>query len=157
MRFIRFSAIALLVACGGSECGNLGLDIPNGSRERVQFRITLNITHATEDSLEAQNVIVTSWRKLPDSDIPDEGSTIETRYDTEDDVFTAHVLVEREYYFASSERIVFEVLSTGATTQGKKTLIYHLSESYPEILFDDKRVIVETEVVYCRPTTTPDP
>ncbi|MCB9854626.1 MAG: hypothetical protein H6818_02980 [Phycisphaerales bacterium] len=153
MRFVKLPAIAVLLVCSGSQCDNLGLDIPDASRESVQFRIRFSIQHATEDLLESQSVTVTSWRKLSGTGQADEGSTIENRYTTADAIPSAEITVLRGYNFATGERIVFHVLSTGATTQASETFEYQLSQAHPDSFFSGgAKVIEETRIIYCEPT-----
>ena len=152
MRILIPIAIGLLIACGGSECGDFGLDIPAGSRMKVDFRIHLELQHATEEKiLEPQEVTVTSWRGPHGATTVDQDSLVETRHFTNGTGYTAIVKVTREYYFSRDERIYFKVLSTGATTQASREFNYTLNHASPlSIATLDERVIEDAFLIYCR-------
>ncbi|HPF39872.1 MAG TPA: hypothetical protein P5081_01855 [Phycisphaerae bacterium] len=152
MRFVKLLAIVALVVCSGAECDNLGLDIPDATRESVQFKIHFVIEHATESLLESQSVTVTSWRKLADSGQVDEGSAIENHYNTADAVPWTEITVLRGYNIATGERVVFHVLSTGRTTQASETFEYQLNQARPDVFSGADKYIEETRMIYCQPT-----
>ena len=142
------SLVTLIALCTGG-CPGLDIEIPEGSREAIDFEILFNITHETESLLEPQEVVVTSYRQNTVSNEIDTHTTIETRYTTQEDTF-AQVMVLRGYNVGDNERIVFNVISTGATSQGTRTVTYQKGQA----LFGK---ITDTFPIICADITQANP
>jgi len=135
-KFVAFCAALVAISIGGclpEEIGLEDLDL-EGSRVAIDFEITAVIRHETENTLEAQSVTITSWRMNATTGQVEADTTIETRYTTPAGAYTAggaHAEVKalRGYNVGDHERIVFQIISTGATTQGTATSTYQKGQA----------------------------
>ena len=125
-RTLTITAVVLVAICiGGCPSNDLDLE---GSRTAVAFEIYIPIRSVTGEEFEAQSVTVTSWRTNAATGEVEADTTIETRYTVAAGEY-AEVKADREYNVGDHERIVFHVISTGATTQGTATRTYQKGQA----------------------------
>ena len=150
-RKLRLLAIiAATFTLGG--CPESGLDIVDGSREEIHFDLYVQVRYPEGylDTTRDQSCVVTSWRKDAGTGEIEADTLIEDRC-----VLYAmagwHFKVTRRYLLGDHERIVFHVVSTGATTQGTATVSYQKSQ----VWFDAPLSITDTINVTLHDITRP--